>query len=207
MLRLGELTRKLVRYKVALLYPMAFFVFGSIVGGTYCVITAVGWSVWWLGYVAIACAIAVFMKLSSIICETLRKLRAEVRPAVKNEGLRWIISFSVPWLAYPVFSLLAGRLLPQKLVNVIAANLWYPILATCFALVHLLIERHFATHTPRAFLLASIILFATTPLVLFLDMFVVAERLWGLAANGMMIVVYAAVASYSWLRAEKVFFE
>ena len=192
--RMAELARRMRVYFTTSMSAVSFFTFGMIVGAYFMLLAPFpevleNWPVALGGLlVIIVVAVAILEKFTP---------RTHIRHHTPSEGAKWAFSFTAPFSLYAI-----PYLFPQHAV--LCVTMWYPSLGLALLLAHLLIERRWASRDgmrAAPFLLASIIILATSPLVTYLTYSKgVAAAIF---AEGLMLLAYYVAGAYALYKAHR----
>ncbi|RLE80164.1 MAG: hypothetical protein DRJ51_04430 [Thermoprotei archaeon] len=188
--RVADFAEKLRRYFSTVASAIAFFVFGMVCGGYWLIMSSLNllfpWAVLGMIVIVILCLYSMSKALPG---------RMEVP---RHEGLRWIFAFVAP------FTVLYAIPLPDPRLYTIS---WYLALGIALLLVHLLIERReFARGSivAKPFLVSSIIMLVTYPLIVYMLYAGSLISSW-MFALGLLLIAYFVAGVYALNRASKLF--
>lgn len=203
--RLADFVGKLDRYFSTVMGAIGFFVFGISFGGYWLIIYSVatiwGPRVWGWGALGSIAIIAI-----GII--SLRKALPKIYARGGSGSgfklaLSFVLSFTITYLIIYVVS----DMLQPSMIEWYLATAWYPALGLAFLLIHILIERELFVKRivlAKPFLLASILILITYPLILYMYYVGFLESAWILTL-GLMLLIYFTVGIYALHRASKIF--
>lgn len=201
MARVADFAERLRRYFFTLSAAYAFFTFGMAIAGYWLLAVSikpiafpnVGWEQYSLAAAAVMGAIAG-------LCVMVLEKTAPKASLSKDwrEGFKWLASFAVPFFAL--------YLIPVPEPSLYAL-MWYPALALAHLAVYLLLERPRVRRglvVARPFLLSSVEILATTPIVFYAHLMCGIDCSWAMAL-GLMLLSYCAAGIYAMHRASKLF--
>ena len=201
--RLAEKTRI---FLYNLIGSVSFFVYGGFFAGYWLLVASTPVTGW--GWIVVAIVAIVLGMLLGILLYSLPWPRMGSSGRLKYIGVRWIISFTLPFIvAYNVLTIF----IPSENIGLLVDVLWYPSLSIALLLAHLLVMRPLDKLNPglirsKPFLVAGGITLATSPLVLYSPWIIGVSKAWILAL-GLMVLSYSITGLHSLYVALKVFEE
>ena len=208
---LREFTRMVEKTRIFLfnlIGAVSFFVYGGFFTGYWLIIVSLPLTdyMWVLGLVG-----AVILGIGlSFFSSTLPWPKIKAIKELRRSSLRWLVSFVLPFIiAYNIMPLIidVSPEVMEKLVYI----LWYPSLGVALILAHTLVMRPLGKLNPgliksKPFLVAGVIILATTPMVFIVLWLIGTSNAWTLAL-GLMIIAYTTSGVYSLSSALRVFEE
>ncbi|RLF02965.1 MAG: hypothetical protein DRK00_09340 [Thermoprotei archaeon] len=183
--RAADLARRARLYSADSISAVSFFTFGMLIGAYFLVLTPFPqiFSTYWPLLIA---GLAAFTIASVIIIN-----RFTPHGYGREDGGKWALSFSLPFLLY-----LIPCLFPRY--STLFTIMWYPSLGLSSLMIHLLIEREKIRRgimRTRPFLLASLMIILTSPLVLCMSLYGQVDA--ALFATGLMLLIYYIAGAHS----------
>ena len=193
--RLADYADKLKKYMGSFIAAVNFFVWGMAIASYWLIVMVLGLhGLQWIIAVAMMFVIVAFL-VYLLIKITPTPERALHIP---YEGLRWILSFSIPFaVIYPI---------PKPPVFYSVFD-WYFALGIALLAVHFTIEREYVKRglqIGKPFLLCGVAMLATSPLIVYAIM-VKGFDAW-LLSLGLVLLAYCGTGIYCVNKAWKLFF-